>query len=497
MRRPAATVILGSMAVLAMLALTPFLDKSLWVDEGASIYSAHLSWAGLWTQSHVVDLVLLPYYALLHLWVGVSSSIAWMRVPSLLAFGATVYVAGALALRVGGVACGVLASLLTACNPLLISEALDARPYALATLAAALAVAMLVRWLDDPKSRWIWLCCLASVAALAFQLFSVIVPISALLVAAAFERDRFRRAWRTLAIPVGLLFVVTLVAAAVVSGQRGQIAWILRALGVQIVIDASGVLGPVLTRPQGGASYGYAVVIVLIAAAGVATCGLALVRGVLRPATRTRERIAILLAWAVVPAASLAAVSLVHPVFVLRYVTPSVPGLAILVGWIATRAWRLFDSSWAPATRTALGALAVCALVAVLLPGAVSAGRSVTQNIRGAARYIVRHSSSTSAIALPDHALASAVEYYLPHGGAGLRLWPQFREQPYIEGLDLRTDRRAVAAEPTNIWLVEDLSISDIGRFLATVRKDGYVQLRPAHFSGISFLQVMHLRRTR
>jgi hypothetical protein len=33
MRRPAATVILGSMAVLAMLALTPFLDKSLWVDE--------------------------------------------------------------------------------------------------------------------------------------------------------------------------------------------------------------------------------------------------------------------------------------------------------------------------------------------------------------------------------------------------------------------------------------------------------------------------------
>jgi mannosyltransferase len=497
-RTPAASYgILGSVSVLAMLALAPWLNKSLWVDEGASVYSAHLSWSGLWRQSRVVDLVYLPYYSLLHVWVGVSSSIEWMRVPSVLAFGATVYVAGILAMRVGGIWCGALAALLTACSPRLVAEALDARPYALATLAAALSVAALVRWLDDPRSRWLGAFCLASLAALALQLFSIVVPVAALLVIMGFERRRFRRDWRSIAPPIGTLLVVAVAYAAIAAGQRGQIAWIQRAHGTQIVIDASGVLGPAWTHPQWGATYAYAAAITLIGIASVAVLAPSFARGALRPGARRLELFAIFLSWALLPAAVLAAVSLVHPVFVLRYVTPSVPGLAIVVSWLAVRACRIVGSGWSATTRAVAGVLALAAVALLLAPGYVGAGRSLTQDFRGAALYISRHAGPDSVVALPDHSITAATEYYLTAGGTHVRLWPQFRVQPYVEGLDLRTDPRTIGVQPRNVWLVEDLSIPHVGRFIARLERAGYVQLRAAHFSGSSFLQVIHLRRTR
>ena len=74
--------------------LTPWMENPFFRDEGASLYAAHLSWSDLWTQSRVVDLGLLPYYAFLHLQLHVDSGIVWLRMPSLLAFVVTVWVAG-------------------------------------------------------------------------------------------------------------------------------------------------------------------------------------------------------------------------------------------------------------------------------------------------------------------------------------------------------------------------------------------------------------------
>jgi mannosyltransferase len=85
---------LAAIAVLATSGLLPWLGKPLFRDEGTSLYSAHLDWGALWRQSRVVDLVLLPYYSFLHLWIELSGSIEWVRVPSLLAFGVTVFLVG-------------------------------------------------------------------------------------------------------------------------------------------------------------------------------------------------------------------------------------------------------------------------------------------------------------------------------------------------------------------------------------------------------------------
>ena len=51
-------------ALAASLGLLPWLGESMFADEGATLYSAHLSWSNLWAQSQHVDLVLLPYYVI-------------------------------------------------------------------------------------------------------------------------------------------------------------------------------------------------------------------------------------------------------------------------------------------------------------------------------------------------------------------------------------------------------------------------------------------------
>jgi hypothetical protein len=66
-------------AVAASLGVWPWLGVSMFADEGATVYSAHLSWSNLWAQSQHVDLVLLPYYVLIHYWQMVSGNIAWVR----------------------------------------------------------------------------------------------------------------------------------------------------------------------------------------------------------------------------------------------------------------------------------------------------------------------------------------------------------------------------------------------------------------------------------
>jgi hypothetical protein len=86
--------ILAVVAAGATWRLLPWLNKPVFPDEGASLFSARLEWTALLRHSRVVDLVLLPYYSLLHLWLQLFDNIEWARFLSLLAFGLTVFPVG-------------------------------------------------------------------------------------------------------------------------------------------------------------------------------------------------------------------------------------------------------------------------------------------------------------------------------------------------------------------------------------------------------------------
>jgi mannosyltransferase len=359
-------VVLAAIAVSASIALLPWLRKPPFPDEGASLHAAGLGWTALWRQSGHVDLVLLPYYSLLHLWAQLSPGIGWARCLSVLAFGLTVFLTGYLGVRLGGRLCGVLAAVVAATSPLLVTAALSARPYALSALAATAAVVAFLHWLEGGGSRWAWWFGAASIATLLLHLFAVLAPLSVLVATVALEPGRFRGRWRGMAAPLGLVAAVALSLVALGASQRRQLAWI-----------PSPFEGAQLTRalrgPAGGGHGLFAVLMLGIAVVAVATC--------LRAERRHDRRVkldlrlfGILLTWALLPTAALVAGSLVEPLFVDRYVTASVPGLALALALPVAAALRgiaapLTDRSRVRAA-VVLGAAAVVLFVAFSVPAA-------------------------------------------------------------------------------------------------------------------------------
>jgi mannosyltransferase len=476
---------LAAIAVVAAIGLLPWLDKPLFRDEGASLYSAHLGWAALWRQSRVVDLVLLPYYSFLHLWIELSGSIEWVRAPSLLAFGVTVFLAGRLGCRLAGNACGVVAAIVVATNPLMISAALEARPYGLSTLASTAAVISLIRWLDGGGIRWIWWFSLGSVATLLLQMFSILAPLSVLVVVVLLRPHMVRAHWRELIAPISILVALTVSFAVVAAPQAGQIAWIRFDLGLRAVINS--LLGPAF-----GGERQYRDLVCAFALAGAGLCVLAWRRGRFRPTRRELELLAVALGWAALPALVLITMSLVKPVYSNRYVTASVPGLALAVAFLTVRGFQLATIRWPDRSRLAAGgtAVAIGALV-VISTSSVPAAAHFSENLQDAAQYLVAHVGDGSA-ALPDHSVTTGIDYYLRMEHETLRTWPQVTEQSYIDGFDLRQDRQTVTNGPDNVWLVVDSIDPSTTRFTTTLTHNGYKWVGTAALRGV---HILHFRR--
>jgi hypothetical protein len=479
------TIGLAVIALLAAIALLPWLDKPIFRDEGASLYSAHLSWTALWRQSHVVDLVLLPYYSFLHLWIELSGSIEWARFPSLIAFGVTILLAGRLGCRVGGRACGVVATLVVATNPLMISAALEARPYGLSVMASTAAITALVRWLDGGSRRWLWWFSLASVATLLLQMFSLLAPLSVLAVAIALRPRAFRAHWREVIAPVSILVAATATFAAVAAPQAGQISWIRFDRNLRSVVN-------LLLGPAYGGEKDYRALVFICVLAGAGLILLARRRG-LGTTRRDHELFAIAAGWAALPALVLVAMSLVKPVYSSRYVTASVPGLAIAVALLTVRGFQLTTGRWPDRARLAAGGTAMAAgIIVVLSTCSVPAAAHASENFQDAAHYLIVHVGRDGSAALPDHSLRTGIDYYLQRDHESLRTWPQLAEQPYIDGLDLRQDRETVTRGPDNVWLVVDSIYPSTTGFTTTLARHGYRWVGTADLPGV---QILHFRR--
>jgi hypothetical protein len=477
---------LAAIAVLAISGLLPWLGKPLFRDEGASLYSAHLDWSALWRQSRVVDLVLLPYYSFLHLWIEVSGSIEWVRVPSLLAFGVTVFLVGRLGCRLGGSACGVVAAILVGTNPLMISAALDARPYGLSAMASTAAVVALIRWLDGGCIRWIWWFSLASIATLLLQLFSILAPLSVLVVVVLLRPHTIRAHWRELIAPIAIVVAAGVAFALVAAPQAGQISWIHFELGLRSVIDS--LLGPAYDGEKR-----YRALVFAFALGGVGLCLLARHRGHRRPTRRELDFLAIFVGWAALPALALVAMSLVKPVYSYRYVTASAPGLALALAFLTVRGFQLTTIRWPLRSRLATGgtALAICTIV-LISTSSVPTAAHVSENLQDAAQYLVAHVGGDGAAALPDHSLTTGIDYYVRMDHKTLRLWPQLAVQPYVDGLDLEQDRPAVSKGPDDVWLVVASTDPPTAGFTTTLMRNGYRRIGTAEVPGV---RILHFRR--
>lgn len=286
-----------------------------------------------------------PYYAVAHLWLTVTRLPAdevGLRLLSLMAAVGAVGVFTRAVARMAGRGVAVVAGLVVATNPFVVQYAAEARGYGLALLAVALAALGLARWLDG-EPRALVLFGVAGAAAGLAHWFAVLV-LGGLAVAALVLRRR--QALPLVAVTAAAaLPAAGLLAVAVGNGVGASGVWWLSDVG-------GAVPGLLLESWAGGRA---PLLVVSLVAAAVGLAGL-----------RERRDVTVIAAcWFAVPVAAVTVVEAVRPVFVDRYLLPSVLGLAVLVALGVLRAPRrlvpaalavvLAASLWATVAETRLG----------------------------------------------------------------------------------------------------------------------------------------------
>ncbi|WP_405835407.1 glycosyltransferase family 39 protein [Streptomyces sp. NBC_01518] len=266
------------------------------------------------TAAHV-DLVHSVYYLLMHglfRVVGSVDPLLAMRLPSVAAAAAATAGVTALGRRLAGLRAGVLAGVLFAVTPQVQRFAQEGRSYALVTACVVWATYLLIRAVRG-RSPWTWggytVLMLAAGLLHEFAILALAAHVCAV------PRDA-RRRWAA-ATFVAVAGVAPL--ALLSTGQSAQVAWI----GVDV----------------GGLAW----------FAGACTVTALCARRLLArpvPYPRTGDDspearlIRVALPLAILPGAILLLASLVHPLFVDRYVLYSIAGQALLIGTALDRALR-------------------------------------------------------------------------------------------------------------------------------------------------------------
>ncbi len=314
----------GPAGFATVLALVGVSARELWGDEYATWYAATLSPGDLRRLLSHVDAVLAPYYLFMHMWIAVlGDSPLALRLPSVLAVGTAAGLVTLIGRRLGGPLTGLVAGFLFGAIPAVSRYGQEARPYAPAIMATALATLLLLRAVAQPRwSRW-----LGYSVGLALAGWIHIVTVTL----AAAHAPAVRRAPRVAAGPsvrrwsVSLLVAALLVMPLAVVGARQSeaVAWVPR--------DRAAVA----TLPTR-----------LFASSTVATCTVVL--STLAPLTLRGERrgsLPVLAAWAAVPPMLCFLIYPVWHVFLYRYLLFTLPAWAILAAAGAVGLGRLVPAS--------------------------------------------------------------------------------------------------------------------------------------------------------
>ncbi len=318
-------------------------------------------------------------------------------------------------------------------NPLLTAAAVEARPYALATLAVVLSLYGLDRLRASRRPRTLALCLVAGLVAVSLQgmLARALIVISPLLLAGV----RHGRARRDGTVVYGGLVVVAGAGLLVTSlPERAPVAGIPRPSPLASVADlAGGALG------ERGL---YLAALAALALVALASGYASELRARWRP---TLLDVAPFIVWRLVPGAIPLAVPLVHPLFVTRYATESAPGLGLPVGGPVAHAPHSVSARFAPRVVAGLGAVALA--TSLLVGPAPIAGNA----------YLVAHAGG-GVVVLGSPTLVSAPRTY-EAGNGSLHFWPfdapprdRDRRRHWAPGLRPRRSGRLGRRRPRRLF---------------------------------------------
>lgn len=151
------TCLLPGLATLCI-CLFQLTSRQLWRDEHSTWWAATLPLGGLWRLLSNVDIVLLPYYLFMRVWVLLfGDSALSLRLPSALAMAAAATGIAWLGRRLDMPRAGLAGGMLFAVVPSVARYGQEARPYAFTIAVCIASTLLLLRALEAPRSRKRWL----------------------------------------------------------------------------------------------------------------------------------------------------------------------------------------------------------------------------------------------------------------------------------------------------------------------------------------------------
>lgn len=313
-------------------------------DEAASWWAAHLSWPELSRLLSRQDMNFGPYYIFMHLWMEVSDSLSWLRLPSAVGGALAVVATAGLSRHMFGVKAAWIASLVMISAYSWVRFSQEVRPYSWALAVATLATWAFVAACDHYVKK-------TAAVYLALMIFLPVTHLFAGMVSGIhFIYAVSRKDWKMAAV-AGFGVLPSALAALLLFGQVKQVSWL------------TAVSAPAAVQELVGQSKALWYLPVAVAALS----GLVFYRWIAAGTGRSRADIALFASWWILPPVLLwCASELVTPVYAARYVFWTLPAMVIPAAAL------LAKLSVPARSRIAVGAGLVC-LVAVTLPGQISA----------------------------------------------------------------------------------------------------------------------------
>ena len=292
----------------------------LWLDETASYWGISGGVGQIWNRSIHLDSFPAYFYVLWLTKTLLGGKEIVLRLPSVLAMTASVYVFFRCAKELFAQDVALIATVLFILDSRIVFAAIDVRPYPFAMLFANLAIFTFLRWLKTNKISAAALCGVATASVFYFHyLFGACIV-------AAFAVAYVANRWRSFLADLGQLGVAVGCFTVFIAPLAPRL-WILFR-----VRNASVFAGPptfaLFLRSLGPGVVPFVFVAVVFVAA--------LIRKLATPDEESIRRLTVSAALALVPTVLLYSLSIATPlhIFIDRYLVVAVPGIALFWAWI-------------------------------------------------------------------------------------------------------------------------------------------------------------------
>lgn len=340
-----ASLALPTLLAACMVVFAP--SPGVWLDEAATASATTRSWSQLWLLTSHQDRALLGYYAITKAAADLSGQdvLAAGRAISSLSYVFGVATVSWLAARLGGAKSALFAGAAMALLPASAAAAVNARPEGLSIFLISAYLCFAAR--QRPISQIF----VGLLACVTYALNCLYLPL-AVLIPILSGRRVTRSDLATAAIPSVFGGVWVLVC----SSQQRQVSWVHTSLGSDVVASfiRVGVSAPTSRTAEAWVTGSSVAIGIAFVALGVG----------LLCAARTRVSAAVCIAlWTFPPLVACVAVAVGKDIFVERYFSPSVIGLALLVGFAGSRFEATKHRLLSPATGAVLVLLCAPSIV--------------------------------------------------------------------------------------------------------------------------------------